>query len=286
MMQTQIKYIASSGNTYDLTTKDILTRVGDYYDWSWKPEGAKRQYGSRVSSFSRDAAQYEPELIFGRNQKGLRKLIQALHNDFENDLRRLKPGRIVWGDWYLDCFINASKVDNISYWKWISNQIQVYAPYPFWIKEEKVVLDSAASAGQTPTSGEFLDYPYDYEYDYTASVIGEKNVYSESPFTSEFRLVIYGEAVNPRIVINGYPYVLYTTIPSGAYVIVDSREKTITMYQNGQRTNIFDFRNKSDSIFEKIPAGNLHIVWDSAFGADLTIFREQSEPEFEEVPYE
>ena len=67
MMQTQIKYIASSGNTYDLTTKDILTRVGDYYDWSWKPEGAKRQYGSRVSSFSRDAAQYEPELIFGRN---------------------------------------------------------------------------------------------------------------------------------------------------------------------------------------------------------------------------
>ena len=117
-------------------------------------------------------------------------------------------------------------------------------------------------------------------------MIGEKNVYSESPFTSEFRLVIYGEAVNPRIVINGYPYVLYTTIPSGAYVIVDSREKTITMYQNGQRTNIFDFRNKSDSIFEKIPAGNLHIVWDSAFGADLTIFREQSEPEFEEVPYE
>lgn len=281
MMKTQIKYIASSGNTYDLTTKDILTRVGDYYDWSWKPEGAKRQYGSRVSSFSRDAAQYEPELIFGRNQKGLRKLIQALHNDFENDLRRLKPGRIVWGDWYLDCFINGSKVDNVSYWKWIANKIQIYGPYPFWIKEEKVVLNAAGDM-----SGEFLDYTFDYNYDYAAGAIGEKNVYSESPFTSEFKLVIYGEAVNPRIVINGYPYVLYTTIPAGAYVVIDSRQKTIMMYQNGTQTNIFDYRNKSDSIFEKIPAGNLRIVWDSAFGADLTIYREQSEPEFEEVPYE
>ena len=68
--------------------------------------------------------------------------------------------------------------------------------------------------------------------------------------------------------------------------MIDSRQKTIMMYQNGTQTNIFDYRNKSDSIFEKIPAGNLRIVWDSAFGADLTIYREQSEPEFEEVPYE
>ena len=135
-------------------------------------------------------------------------------------------------------------------------------------------------------SGDFLDYTFDYNYDYAAGAIGEKIVYSESPFTSEFKLVIYGEAVNPRIVINGYPYVLYTTIPAGAYVVIDSRQKTIMMYQNGTQTNIFDYRNKSDSIFEKIPAGNLRIIWDSTFGADLTIYREQSEPEFEEVPYE
>ena len=51
-MRTQIKYIASSGNVYDLTTKDIIHRVATYYDWAWKAEGAKRQYGMRVSSFS------------------------------------------------------------------------------------------------------------------------------------------------------------------------------------------------------------------------------------------
>ena len=139
------------------------------------------------------------------------------------------------------------------------------------------------SATPESTSG-YLDYPYDYNYDYTAPEIGKKVVPSDSPFTSEFRMIIYGLAVNPRIVINGYPYILYATIPSGAYVIVDSKQRTIMLYKrNGQKMNIFDFRNKSDSIFEKIPAGNLDIVWDATFGVDLTIFREKSEPEFEEI---
>ena len=279
-MKTQIKYIASSGNVYDLTTKNIMHRVASYYNWAWKAEGAKRQYGLRVSSFSRDAAQYEAELIFdARDPAEARRMIKALHNDFENDMRRMTPGRLVWGDYYIDCYINGSEVENISFWKWLVNTIQVYAPYPFWIKEEHVVLSTAEEV-----SGTYLDYTYDYSYDYAAPAVGEKIVYSESPFTSEFKMVIYGEAVNPRIVVNGYPYVLYTTIPAGSYVIIDSKQRTIMMYGSGvQKTNAFDFRNKTDSIFEKLPAGNLSIVWDATFGADLTIYREQAEPEFEEI---
>lgn len=278
-MKTQIKYIASSGNMYDLTTQDILHRTANYYDWSWKADGAKRQYGQRVSRFSRDSATYEADLIFHGEPAELRRTIQALHNDFENDMRRMTPGRLVWGDYYIDAYINGSAVENVSYWSWISNKIQILAPYPFWIKEEKVVLTTTSE-----TTGGYLDYPYDYNYDYTAPEIGKKVVPSDSPFTSEFRMIIYGLAVNPRIVINGYPYILYATIPSGAYVIVDSKQRTIMLYKrNGQKMNIFDFRNKSDSIFEKIPAGNLDIVWNATFGVDLTIFREKSEPEFEEI---
>ena len=279
-MKTQIRYIASSGNVYDLTTKNIMHRVASYYNWAWKAEGAKRQYGMRVSSFSREAAQYEAELIFdARNPAEARRMIKALHNDFENDMRRMTPGRLVWGDYYIDCYINGSAVENISFWQWLVNTVQIYAPYPFWIKEEKVSLSTSGDV-----SGTYLDYTYDYSYDYAAPAVGERIVYSESPFTSEFRMVIYGEAVNPRIVVNGYPYVLYTTIPAGSYVIIDSKQRTIMMYSaGGQKTNIFDFRNKTDSIFEKLPAGNLSIVWDSTFGADLTIYREQAEPEFEEI---
>ena len=92
-------------------------------------------------------------------------------------------------------------------------------------------------------------------------------------------MVIYGLAVNPRIVINGYPYVLYATVPAGAYVVVDSRQKSVMMYNaDGTRTDLFNFRNKADSIFQKIPEGNLNISWGASYGVDITVFRERSEP--------
>ena len=47
--------------------------------------------------------------------------------------------------------------------------------------------------------------------------------------------------------------------------------------------NLFNFRNKTDSIFAKIPGGNLTIAWDASFGVDITVFQEKSEPDFEEV---
>ena len=59
----------------------------------------------------------------------------------------------------------------------------------------------------------------------------------------------------------------------------DDIAKTIMMYNtDGTNTNLFNFRNKTNSIFRKIPAGNLEISWDSSYGVDLTIYRERSEP--------
>ena len=136
---------------------------------------------------------------------------------------------------------------------------------------------------ESQSSG-FLDFMYDFSYDYTAPVIGERFIQTDFPFESEFRMVIFGQAINPTVTINGYSYILYTTVPQGAYVIIDSRAKTIMMYNaNGTRTNVFNFRNKTDSVFQKIPAGNLNITWDASFGVDLTIYHERSEPRAEVI---
>ena len=113
--------------------------------------------------------------------------------------------------------------------------------------------------------------------------MGTRHIQTNFPFESEFEMVIYGLAVNPRVVINGYAYALYATIPQGAYVIINSRAKTIMMYQNGTRTNMFNFRNKTASIFQRITGGDLTISWDSSFGVDLTIYHERSEPRVEVV---
>lgn len=275
-MRVNIKYVASSGNEYNLITNGIYHKEANYHKWEWEVEGTKLQYGYRVADFSRKPAEYDTELIFYGTYNQRRALVQALHDDFENDVRKKTPGKVIWGDYYLSCYVVSSSTEATEYPTWTSNKVTFYAPYPFWIQDVDVMLPVSAVSG----SG-FLDYTYDYSYDYTAPTVGTKYVHSDFPFSSEFKLIIYGLAVNPRITVNGYPYVLYTTIPSGAYVVIDSRNKSIVMYQGGVQTNMFNYRNKTDSIFEKIPGGNLTVTWDSTFGADLTIYRERSEPRIE-----
>lgn len=268
-----VTYISSAGNTYQLHSKNgVLHKRLPYRSWSWKPRTTELEQGVRVSGFTRAAAQYKSELLFYGSVEEQTELINDMHDDFEGDMRRKKTGRIIVEGQYLDCYVigvDARHNNGVT-----TDNIQIYAPYPYWMQEQKIVLDASAVTG-----GEFLDFPYDFEYDFTAPVMGRKIVKSDFPFDSEFQMVIYGLAVNPQITINGYSYTLYATIPQGAYVIIDSKQKSIMMYNvNGTRTDLFNFRNKTESIFQKIPAGDLDIAWDSSYGVDITVFRERSEP--------
>lgn len=268
-----VTYISSAGNTYQLHTKDgVLHKRLPYRSWSWKPRGTDLEHGVRVAGFNRAAAQYKAELLLFGTKAEQETLVDSMHDDFEGDMRRVTAGRLVVNGYTLNCFIisvDARYKNGVT-----TDSIQIYAPLPYWMQEQKVVLEASEVTG----SG-FLDYPYDYSYDYTAPVMGSKIVASDFPFESEFQMIIYGQAVTPRIVVNGYPYTLYATIPEGAYVIVDSKQKSIMMYNaDGTQTDLFNFRNKTQSIFRKIPKGNLEIQWDSSYGVDLTIYRERSEP--------
>lgn len=268
-----VTYISSAGNTYQLHSKEgVVHKRLPYRTWSWKPRGTDLEHGVRVAGFNRAAAQYKAELLLYGTKEEQEALVDSLHDDFEGDMRNLQTGRLIVNGYTLNCFVIG--VDARYKNGCTTDTIQIYAPYPYWMQEQLVNLD----ASSVPASG-FLDYPYDYQYDYTAPVMGRKFVRSDFPFESEFRMVIYGQAVTPSIVVNGYPYTLYATVPAGAYVIIDSRKKSIMMHNtNGTQTDLFNFRNKTQSIFQKIPKGNLEIAWDSSYGVDLTIYRERSEP--------
>jgi hypothetical protein len=276
-MRVPITYIASSGHKYNLITNGILHKKANYHAWAYRVQGTKLQYGSRVADFAKDSAVYETELILTGGERQRQALVNSLHDDFEADIRNKKMGRIIWGDYYIDCYINESTTEPATNLTQTSNKISIYAPYPFWVQEYKISLYPS----QESQSG-FLDFPFDFPFDFTAPVIGETTVKSDFPFDSEFEMVIFGPAVNPRVTINGYGYVLYTTIPSGAYVVIDSRKHTVMQFNtNGTQTNMFNFRNKTDSIFQKIPGGNLNISWDASFGVNITIYHERSEPRVE-----
>lgn len=276
-MRVPIKYIASSGREYSLMSNGIKQANANYHKWSWGVEGTKLQYGMRVANFSRDAAAYDTELYISGNPIQRQKVIDRLHDDFENDVRNRTTGKIVWGDYYIDCYIRSSDTQPSENNMETVNKIGILAPYPFWVQDFKIELLPSEAA-----ESEFLDFPFNFPFDFTPPIIGETTIKSDFPFSSEFEMVIFGPAVNPRVTVNGYSYVLYTTIPSGAYAVIDSRKKTVMQYNaDATQSNIFNLRNKTDSIFQKIPGGNLKITWDATFGVNITIHRERSEPRVE-----
>ena len=89
-------------------------------------------------------------------------------------------------------------------------------------------------------------------------------------------MIIYGPCVNPRVLINGYPYEILATIEAGEHVIIDSSENTIMKDSDGKIVSLFNERGFEYSVFEPIPPGLLTFVW-SSFGFDLTIFKKRRE---------
>ena len=271
----RLQYIASSGNTYDLITDGRLVRDANFHAWEWELIGTDLQFGRRISNIQKAPAAYSATLIAYGSRDARKAYLDALHEDFESDIRNKTPGRIVWGDYYIECFILKSETAPDEVQTWTDNKIEIYCPYPFWIKElKKSFLPQTSPAGQT-----FLDYQYDYTYDYYYGSPGIAIWQTDFPFTSEFMMMVYGPVENPRILVNGYPYQVNTTLYSNEYLIIDSRENTITKtLANGQRINIFDLRDKEQSVFEPMPGGDISFTWSGLFGFDLVIFNERSEP--------
>ena len=270
-----LKYIASSGNEYNLKTNGIRTKTANYHKWTWGVNGTTLQYGIRVANFKRSAATYTTELILNGSYEQRKTMLDNLHEDFERDVRNMTPGRIVWGDYYIECYITSSSTEPNRNTIWTDNALTIYCPYPFWIKEETRTFFPQSA----PDDQEYLDYEYDYNYDYYYGNPGIAIWNLDFPFPSEFKMTVFGPAANPRVLINGYPYQFNDTLEDTEYVVIDSRTHTIVKkLANGQNLNIFDLRNKAQSIFEPIPGNNLTINWSGQFGFDLTLYEERSEP--------
>lgn len=274
-MSVTLQYIASSGNVYNLKGDGIRTKKANYHKWSWGVDGTTLQFGIRVSDFTRKPATYETTLILDGSYEQRKTILEALHNDFELDVRTMKMGRIIWGDYYIDCYITDSSTYPDENTVWTDNVLTIYCPYPFWIMENK----KSFFPQEAPENETFLDYPYDYDYDYYYGEPGLGRWIRDFSWSCEFRMIIYGPCVNPQVTINGYPYLIKDTLEDTDYVVIDSRNNTVTKYlASGQVLNIFDLRNKQKSVFEPIPGGDLTLNWGGGFGFDLTLYEERSEP--------
>ena len=271
-----LTYTNSKGDTFDLLSNGLRVKDGNFHNYAWQPQTVSALLGESVKGFGKKALHYSTTLAFRGSDQQRRADLNAFRAATETDIISMTPGKLQWQEDYIQCYIVASSTYPSDDTPTMTlDEVDIYAPYPFWFRDVK-----KSFFGQT-ASGTFLDYPYDYDYDYYQGVIGYDIFISGHYAPSEFTMMIYGAAVNPMITIGGQVYGIYDTLAAGDYAEIDSRSHTVTKYASGgTKTNIFDLRTKAASIFNRMPAGDFGVSWSGAFGFDIILHEERSEPEW------
>ena len=270
-----LKYISSNGQEFDLKAADIRTRSANFHDYQWTPQTKQLQFGDRVYRFDKEALYYTVLLDIRGGIAQRKATLNALHAAFDADVYSMLPGRIVHGNYYIHCFINYSSTYVSG--PFTDNEITVYCPYPFWIQEHEYEF---LKKEDLPDANLFLDYEYDFPYDYESDQTGQALVTNPGEGAANYKAFFFGPAVNPYMIIDGKTIGVNTTIEAGEYVVIDSRNHTVyRVANNGTQTNLYNQRVKNGvSIFDKISPGEHSVVWPGTFGFNLNIYEERSEP--------
>ena len=148
------------------------------------------------------------------------------------------------------------------------------APELSWI----TVLEKRFYPQEQPALESWLNFPFNFPFNFADEKRGSSAFEIDHIIPSDFEMIIYGPCVNPKVLVNGYPYEILTTLESNEYLALNTLEETVVKYlSNGTIANLFDVRGYDYSIFEKIPSGLVSVNWSGDFGIDLYIFLKRKE---------
>ena len=274
-----VKYVTGTGGEEHVLNQsyEIMISSCNPHTSEWKHESTEKKYGISITSFGKDAIELPITLKYRGRESEIYDNLDNFFSVTERDIINMTPGRLYIGGEYANGYFIERSTQQSSEFYGCMQETTFLAPYPFWIHEESRSFPPISPGSEGEES--YLDYEHDYPYDYTMPYGGDViwNVDHYAP--CEFLMTIFGPAVDPRVVINGHPYQVYTTLDTNEYLKIDSRENKVIKYLvNGIQQDIYDLRAKQESVFDPITPGNISVVWPGDFGFDLTLFCERSEP--------
>lgn len=255
-----VYYENSKGDRLDLMRFPYRTVDADWYDADW--EKTSDGYEKTVSID-----------VFGKRDEFISNM-ENLYNIIAVDSENGVYGKLYVNGTYLRCMASRSKKSGWKGYVYSEVDITFKAPLLEWIHEAKKSFFPQEEAVST----EGLDFPFGFEFDFAENIRGVEQWNVDHIASSDFKMIIFGPCINPRILINSYPYEVAATLEKQEYIVIDSIEQTVTKYMaNGTSANLFNERGFDYSVFERIPPGLLTINWSGDFGFDLTLFLKRRE---------
>lgn len=277
-MLDNIVYINHKNEKIEFGKNGMFVIGSNLIDVIWNAQKENEQitgFGKKLDSKTVTIA------VKGRSKEESMNLKNRIFEVLEKDVVAEKSGKIVAGDYYLKCYaIESKKSEYVRNSNYMIIKLKIIPQYPFWCRE---ITKSFLKGNKVSDKSEetFLFYPFAYPYQYSMQQ-DAGFLYNDHYAPCDFQLIIYGPCENPAIRINGHLYEVIATLYAGDYLLADSRDNTVFLYKSdGRKMNLFNWRNKDSGLFEKIPAGRSSVTWNTAaFGFDLTVFQERSEPKW------
>lgn len=279
----ELYYINSDGQKLDFTDFPYLAKNIDNlinYGWGYVTQN------ERVKSFYKDVTEIPIEInIHDEDRTEFEKAANHFHDVIEKDVVENKKGKLYLNGQYISGYFKESRKKD-----WCKTVPFYVASLMFlvekisWIEEQQISLQPISEAR---SAEENKTYPYTYPYRY-GNTSKTANFKIDHYAASDFRMIVYGPTANISITINGHIYHVEYPIEDGEYMVIDSRsflppdERIYVVRQNGEKVNVFNYRDPDHSIFEKIPAGDITIDYSRKYGIDLIIFKERSEPKWKD----
>ncbi len=272
-----LRYVNSRGIELNLTQWPYMYSSGDIYDFMWSYEMASGN-SNRITKFYKAPLEMPIKIsITADTEEEFSNAVNHLFETTEVDIIDLTPGKLYLGDMYMKCYIRGIKKAKFNAGiEFMFSELNVIAEKSCWITESTKSFLPANKGTDYP----YLDYPYDYDHDYSPDVIPVEYINLEHYASCDYLLKIYGPAIDPAVTIGGIVRQVYTTLEAGQSLLIDSRDKTVKrVFSDGAILNEFNNRRRGTrSIFEPIMPGLNEIIWNNAFGFDLTLFIARSEP--------
>ena len=272
-------YEGSDGSRVDLMGNGVYAQHPENLtNTEWKYSAISGANGiGRVKRFYKDTQECSLTLgVMADSAEDFNEKMYRLHRIFDRDIRRMKPGKLWWNDWYKEVFaIETSNDEFEELFESVDRDVTFISVYPYWVRKI-----THQYRNMDLNSGDGLDYDYDYDYDYGLDEITEV-IQNNCIDAANFEMVFYGPIEHPSVTIGGHEYEVLTTLGTGDRLVINSIARTIMQYNaSGIAENVFHLRNRDSYIFEKIPEGETQVLRSKDHLLDITIYDERGEPEW------
>jgi hypothetical protein len=280
-MTMTLVYESHSGSKIDLMTAPIMAQSPEtLLQTQWQYQTFSDNGDSPINDFYKNKIELSLKLsILADTQVEFDSVMKNFHDVIEKDVRNVTPGKLWWGDYYLECYITETDHEEFDeLFSTVDKNIKIITNVPYWVRQNGDYTFTPKTNSGTNTDVA-KTYAEDYSFDYLLGTDRIRTITNSASFPSDFILTITGYANDPSISIGGTTCEMNFEILAGETLVIDSRSKTIVLTDaNGIQYNRFGYRDPDNYIFRQIDIGENVINWNGDFAFNLKIFDKRSEP--------